>query len=83
MRMVPLSLAPILARLVLVVAIALAASGCGVGEGLMTSGIAAPGARAALDNNPTLLVATTRRASAERPWFGTQRARSPVGSPPW
>jgi esterase/lipase superfamily enzyme len=78
MRMTLLSLpfsALPLARLAVVAAIGLSAGACGVTDGLVTSGIAAPGSRAAVDREPVLLVATTRRPTAERPWFGSQRGR--------
>ncbi|HEX2727207.1 MAG TPA: alpha/beta fold hydrolase [Beijerinckiaceae bacterium] len=50
-------------------------SGCWLTESLVTSGVAAPSARPSLDQDPVLLVATTRRAITERPWFGAQRGR--------
>ena len=75
MRMAFLSLAPILARLTVVAAIGLSASGCWISDQLVTSGIAAQGSGPALDREPVLLVATTRRATSERPWFGSQRGR--------
>src|SRR5918998_2775417 len=74
MRMALFSLAPVLARLTVAAAIGLAAGGCWISENLVTSGLAAPGSPA-VEKNPVLLVATTRRATAERPWFGSQRGR--------
>src|SRR5918998_313287 len=62
-------------RLALAAAIGLATSGCWIGDALVTGGVAAPGARPSLDKEPVLLVATTRRPTAERPWFGGQRGR--------
>jgi esterase/lipase superfamily enzyme len=50
-------------------------SGCWVNESLITTGTAAPVSRQALAHDPTLLVATTRRAAQGRPWFGAQRGR--------
>jgi esterase/lipase superfamily enzyme len=67
--------APALARIVVAAALGLMTSGCWLTENLVTSGLAAPSARPALDTDPVLLVASTRRPIAERPWFGAQRAR--------
>jgi esterase/lipase superfamily enzyme len=53
----------------------LSTAGCGGSDGLITGGVAAPGSRAALSTDPVLLVATTRRATNERPWFTAQRGR--------
>jgi len=74
MRIALFSLAPVLARLTLASAVGLAASGCWISENLVTSGIAVPGSPA-VEKDPVLLVATTRRATGERPWFGSQRGR--------
>jgi esterase/lipase superfamily enzyme len=63
------------ARLAAAALIGTAAGGCWISESLVTSGLAAPGARAALEKEPVLLVATTRRATGERPWFSSQRGR--------
>ncbi len=65
----------VLARLTLAATLGLATSGCWIGDALVTGGVAAPGARPSVDKEPVLLVATTRRAIAERPWFGAQRGR--------
>lgn len=67
--------APALARVLVAAALGLTTSGCWLTESLVTSGVAAPNARPALDQDPVLLVATTRRAISERPWFGPQRGR--------
>jgi esterase/lipase superfamily enzyme len=58
-----------------VTAIGLATSGCWISDTLVTSGVAAPGSGPVLEKDPVLLVATTRRATADRPWFGSQRGR--------
>lgn len=65
---------PALARLVVAATLGLTTSGCWLTETFVTSGVAAP-SRPALDQDPVLLVATTRRAISDRPWFGSQRGR--------
>jgi esterase/lipase superfamily enzyme len=66
----------LLARLSLAAALGLMTGGCWISDALVTGGVAAPGAaRPSLAKEPVLLVATTRRPIAERPWFGGQRGR--------
>jgi esterase/lipase superfamily enzyme len=65
----------LLARLTVAAGLGLATGGCWISDALVTGGVAAPGARPSVDKEPVLLVATTRRATAERPWFGSQRGR--------
>ena len=66
---------PALARVAVAAALGLMTSGCWLTESLVTSGVAAPNARPVLEQDPVLLVATTRRAISEKPWFGGQRGR--------
>jgi esterase/lipase superfamily enzyme len=75
MRMASIPFAPTLARLTVAAAVGLAAGGCWISDSLITGGLAAPGSGPAVERDPVLLVATTRRATAERPWFGAQRGR--------
>jgi esterase/lipase superfamily enzyme len=65
----------VLARLAVAVGLGLATGGCWISDALVTGGVAAPGARPSVDKEPVLLVATTRRATAARPWFGSERGR--------
>jgi len=65
------------ARVALVFAASLTVGGCWSLDGMTTTGVAAPG-RAALERDPTLLVATTRRPAdnpAQKPWFTSQRGQ--------
>jgi esterase/lipase superfamily enzyme len=61
-------------RVVVAAALSLSNVACSGPDGL-AGGITAAGPRAALDRDPVLLVATTRRMTAERPWFGSERGR--------
>jgi len=72
----PLPLARPFARVLVAASLGLSVSGCwGVGDGLITGGIAAPSPQVGLGRNPTLLVATTRKSVEGRPWFGSERGR--------
>jgi esterase/lipase superfamily enzyme len=64
-----------LVRLTVAVALGLATGGCWISDAIVTGGVAASGTGPSLEKKPVLLVATTRRATAERPWFGAQRGR--------
>jgi esterase/lipase superfamily enzyme len=76
----PLSLVRAAAPLVAAALTASAVSGCSIADGLVTNGMAAGGSRAAVESNPVLLVATTRRPveDGQAPWFGTKRGRGLV-----
>lgn len=69
------TLAQTIGRLALVAAVGLSVGGCWISETLVSSGVAAPGSVPSLDRDPVLLVATTRRPTSEKPWFGSQRGR--------
>jgi esterase/lipase superfamily enzyme len=63
-----------LVRLVCAAALGLGTAACSLSENIVTGGIAAP-SRPALEKEPVLLVATTRRPMEEKPWFGTKRGQ--------
>jgi esterase/lipase superfamily enzyme len=64
-----------LTRLAVAATLGLGTAACSLSENIVTGGIAAPASRPALEKDPVLLVATTRRATDQKPWFGSTRGK--------